>query len=52
MEKLKGHSIPALQRMPQMERREAIKQLKGIEGLSIRQIVRITGLTYHEVYKA
>ena len=51
-EKLKGHSIPSLQRMPQMERREAIKQLKGIEGLSIRQIVRITGLTYYEVYNA
>ncbi len=31
---------------------EAIKQLKNIEDLSIRQIVRITGLTYYEVYKA
>ena len=51
-EKLKGHSIPSLQQMPQMERKEAIKQLKGMEGLSIRQIVRITGLTYHDVYNA
>jgi len=51
-EKLKGCSIPSLQQMPQMERREVIKQLKSIEGLSIRQIVRITGLTYHEVYNA
>jgi len=41
-----------LQRMSLMERREAIQQFKGIEGLSIRQIVRITGLTYHEVYNA
>ena len=51
-EKLKGLSIPSLQRMPQMERKEAIKQLKGMEGLSIRQIARIIGLTYHEVYNA
>ncbi len=51
-EKLEERSISSLQRMPQMERREAIKQLKGIEGLSIRQIVRITGMTYHEVYNA
>lgn len=51
-EKLKGQSISSLQQMSQMERREAIKQLKNIENLSIRQIVRITGLTYYEVYKA
>jgi hypothetical protein len=51
-EKLKGRSIAFLQRMQQVERKEAIKQLKSIEGLSIRQIVRITGLTYHEVYNA
>lgn len=51
-EKLNGRSISSLQQMPQMERRKAIQQLKVIEGLSIRQIVRITGLTYHEVYNA
>ena len=51
-ERLEGRSISSLQRMSLMERREAIQQLKGIEGLSIRQIVRITGLTYHEVYNA
>lgn len=51
-EKLKGQSISAFKRMPKKERREAIEQLKGIEGLSMRQIARITGLTYHEVYNA
>ena len=50
-ESLEGHSISSLQRMSLMERRESIQQLKEFEGLSIRQIVRITGLTYHEVYK-
>ncbi len=35
-----------------MERREIIKRLKSIEGMSISQIIRITGLTYYEVYKA
>ena len=48
-EKLKGHSISSVQGMPQMERRKVIKQLKGMEDLSIRQIVGITGLTYHEI---
>ena len=28
------------------------KQLKVMRGLSIRQIIRITGLTYREVYNA
>jgi REP element-mobilizing transposase RayT len=51
-EKLKEHSIAALQSMPQNERKEAIKQLKAIDGLSLRQIVRITGLSYHEIYYA
>lgn len=51
-EKLKGCSNFSLQQMSQMERKQAIKQLKTIEGLSIRQIVRITGLTYYEVYNA
>ena len=51
-EKLNGCSISSLQQMPQTERRKAIKQLKNIKGLSIRQIVRITGLTYYEVYNA
>lgn len=48
-EKLEGLPIPALQRMPPIERREAIKRIKVIDGLSMRQIGRITGLTYHEV---
>lgn len=52
IDELKGLSIASLQQMPSKERRGLIKQLKSIEGLSIRQIVRITGLTYHEVYHA
>jgi len=32
-----------------VQRRKVIKQLKGMEDLSIRQIVGITGLTYHEI---
>jgi len=51
-EKLKECSISSLKQMPRNERRDAIRQLKNIEGLTIRQIVRITGLSYHEVYNA
>jgi hypothetical protein len=52
IEQLPGGSIPSLHQIPQIERRAIIKRLKSIEGISIRQIVRITGLTYYEVYKA
>lgn len=51
-EKLDGLSIGMLQQIPISERKKILHQLKRIEGLSLRQISRITGLTVHAIYKA
>ncbi|MCL6479252.1 MAG: transposase [Peptococcaceae bacterium] len=51
-EKLNGRPVEALQQMPSDERKKILKQLKQTEGMSIRQIARITGLTVHAIYKA
>ncbi|MCL6610826.1 MAG: transposase [Peptococcaceae bacterium] len=51
-EKLNGRPIGVLQQIPPDERKTILKQLKQIEGLSLRQISRITGLTVHTIYKA
>lgn len=41
-----------LQSMEKEERDRLLRQLKGIESLSIRQIARITGITFNVVAKA
>lgn len=41
-----------LQSMEKEERNDLLRKLKDIEGLSIRQIARITGLTFNVVAKA
>lgn len=51
-EKLNGRPIAVLQQLPAEERNEILKQIKEIEGLSLRQIASITGLTVHAVHKA
>lgn len=51
-EKLNGRPITVLQQLPSEERNEILKQIKEVEGLSLRQIASITGLTVHAVYKA
>ncbi|MGE5631785.1 MAG: hypothetical protein ACM3TR_11890 [Caulobacteraceae bacterium] len=51
-EKLNGRPIEVLQQLPTDEWKRILLQLKQIEGLSLRQIARITGLTIHEIYKA
>lgn len=38
--------------MEKEKRDDLLRKLKGIEGLSIRQIARITGLTFNVVAKA
>jgi transposase len=38
--------------MPKAERDQLLRELKSVEGLSIRQIARITGVSYQMVYLA
>jgi len=44
-------NIIELQRLDKGQRDEIIKKLKGIDGLSIRQIARLTGFSYSLVLK-
>jgi len=48
---LKGESVTVLQDMERSERDEILRKIKEIEGGSLRQIARITGLGLHIVYK-
>jgi DNA-directed RNA polymerase specialized sigma24 family protein len=52
LEKLNGRQIEVLKQLPLKERNEVLRQIKEIEGLSLRQIARITGLTVNMIYKA
>lgn len=49
---LKGKPISILQQMERQERDEIIQQIKEIEGTSLRQIARITGLGLYVIHKA
>jgi hypothetical protein len=42
----------SLQNMEKAERDKTIRKMKEIEGISLRQIARITGLNLKMVYKA
>lgn len=52
VDKLNGRSIETLQQMSTQERNEILQEIKAIEGISLRQISKITGLTVHTIYKA
>ena len=45
-------SISALLTMPKVERNLLLQRFKETEGLSLRQIARITGLGYQTVNRA
>ncbi|NPV28976.1 MAG: transposase [Firmicutes bacterium] len=49
---LRGKPVSILQQMEKPERDKILRKIKEIEGSSLRQIARITGLTVHTVYKA
>lgn len=49
---LKGKPVSILQQMEKKERDKILQEIKEIEGSSLRQIARITGLTIHVVFKA
>jgi len=51
-EKMNGQPIGELQNMSVEDRNRILKQLKEIEGLSLRQIAMVTGLTVHRIHKA
>ena len=51
-EKMKGKPIGNLDKIPSEEGNQIIREMKEIEGISLRQIAVITGLTVHQVRKA
>jgi len=49
---LRGKPISSIQQMERPERNEILRQIKGIEGVSLRQIARITGIGLNTIYNA
>jgi REP element-mobilizing transposase RayT len=49
---LKGKSISELRDMNKYERNKILSQVKDLEGISIRQICRLTGIGYYIVFRA
>ncbi len=49
---LKGKPVSILQQIEKTERDRILQKIKKIQGSSLRQIAKITGLTVHTVYKA
>jgi putative transposase len=43
--------IHEIQRLEKGIRDDLVKKIKAIEGLSLRQIARITGLSYYQIQK-
>jgi putative transposase len=50
--KLNGQQITVLQTMEKEKRDEILRQLKEIEGISHRQIARVTGVSPNIIFKA
>ena len=48
---IKAKKISEIQRLEKEKRDKIIKKIKDIEGISIRQIARITGVSYNVVLK-
>lgn len=48
---IKVKNISEIQRFEKEKRNKVIKRIKEVEGISIRQIARITGLSYNIVLK-
>ena len=51
-QQLSIQSVAEIKKMAKQKRDEFLRELKAVEGLSIRQIARITGLTVNVVAKA
>lgn len=51
VDKLDGRPPEILQQMSTQERNEILQEIKAIDGISLRQIARITGLTVHAIFK-
>lgn len=51
-DKMCGKPIGSLQKMNIEEKNQILRELKAVNGLSIRQIARITGLTVYQVHNA
>jgi len=49
---LRGSPVSILQQMEKTERDKILRKIKEIQGSSLRQIAKITGLTVYTVYKA
>ncbi len=47
-----GIPVTTLQKMEKQGRNEVLRQIKTIEGATIRQIARVTGLNYNIIYRA
>jgi putative transposase len=50
--KFKGQQITVLQTMEKEKRDEILRQLTEIEGVSYRQIARVTGISPNIIFKA
>lgn len=51
-ERLSGIEIPHVKTLPKEERREVLRRVKAINGLSLRQIARIFGVAISLVHRA
>jgi len=51
-ELLKGYSLTSLNEMAKKDRDEVLRKMKGIEGISVRQISRLTGIGSTTVHNA
>jgi putative transposase len=49
---MKGNPMGRLQGLDRKQRQEILKKMKESEGVSLRQIARVTGLSLHIVFKA
>lgn len=51
-EEMGNQAIGCLQSMPQEERDQILRRLKGIKGISLRQVSMLSGLTVYQINKA
>jgi len=49
---LGGLEIAQVKSLPKLERKEVLKKVKGIEGVSMRQASRIVGVSVTLIFKA
>ncbi|MFA5384808.1 MAG: hypothetical protein WC364_09135 [Eubacteriales bacterium] len=49
---LNGNPLTTLQTIEKQKRDEILRQIKVIEGITLRQIARVTGLSQNIIFKA